>query len=395
MSTYAELLITNNELKEAIVSVEAYRHRLARYQDLLDGRDVASEDLSKAMSFALESIDPAFSIKEGGIITLRALKDALVRAAKAARDIVRMVIETLTAFYVKFTGSISHVRKTQQKLSRRLAKLGNRTTNTRLTVSGLQRLSINGEFIGDRPDNLLDIKEVTNYILMTYPKMTSNIARNISRQALNILDNQGEDTTTEIIDELLQSFADIVRRDFKAPPGDEPLKKGETTSTGTHRSYILPANRAFVYTDADHIATSVTNKQSALEMVRNTFTMEFTELQINAIDSTERDIEVPSVTTLSDIVTGIANILTIAERAKQGEVEYKTVKVVVDDSIRQLAERSELLGRANGEAINMLAEISRKLAEPVGNYTHWLAVTLKVWLTFVSHCITHYENEGI
>ncbi|MFO5689618.1 hypothetical protein, partial [Klebsiella pneumoniae] len=70
--------------------------------------------------------------------------------------------------------------------------------------------------MGDRPDNLLDIKEVTNYILMTYPKMTSNIARNISRQALNILDNQGEDTTTEIIDELLQSFADIVRRDFKA-----------------------------------------------------------------------------------------------------------------------------------------------------------------------------------
>ncbi|MFO6295805.1 hypothetical protein ACLBWC_38710, partial [Pseudomonas aeruginosa] len=58
---------------------------------------------------------------------------------------------------------------------------------------------------------------------------------------------------------------------------------------------------------------------------------------------TERDIEVPSVTTLSDIVTGIANILTIAERAKQGEVEYKTVKVVVDDSIRQLAERSALL----------------------------------------------------
>ncbi|MFO5979456.1 hypothetical protein ACLBSL_32750, partial [Klebsiella pneumoniae] len=81
-----------------------------------------------------------------------------------------------------------------------------------------------------------------------------------------------------------------------------------------------------------------------------------------------------SVTTLSDIVTGIANILTIAERAKQGEVEYKTVKVVVDDSIRQLAERSELLGRANGEAINMLAEISQKLAEPVGIFTHWLPV---------------------
>ncbi|MFO6285345.1 hypothetical protein ACLBVW_37950, partial [Pseudomonas aeruginosa] len=71
-------------------------------------------------------------------------------------------------------------------------------------------------------------------------------------------------------------------------------------------------------------------RHSALEVVCNTFTMEFTELQINAIDSTERDIEVPSVTTLSDIVTGIANILTIAERAKQGEVEYKTVKVVVD-----------------------------------------------------------------
>ncbi|MFO5520968.1 hypothetical protein ACLBP3_30645, partial [Klebsiella pneumoniae] len=59
--------------------VEAYRHRVARYQDLLDRRDVASEDLSKAMSFALESIDPAFSIKEGGIITLHALKGGFVR----------------------------------------------------------------------------------------------------------------------------------------------------------------------------------------------------------------------------------------------------------------------------------------------------------------------------
>ncbi|MFO5795555.1 hypothetical protein, partial [Klebsiella pneumoniae] len=78
---------------------------------------------------------------------------------------------------------------------------------------------------------------------------------------------------------------------------------------------IDTATGALLTTDPDLIATPVTNKQSALEMVRNTFTMEFTELQINAIDSTGRDIAVPSVTTLSDIVTGIANILTIAERA--------------------------------------------------------------------------------
>ncbi|MFO5689591.1 hypothetical protein, partial [Klebsiella pneumoniae] len=63
------------------------------------------------------------------------------------------------------------------------------------------------------------------------------------------------------------------------------------------------AHRAFACTAADHIAPSVTYKQSSLEMVRNTFTMEFTELQINAIDSTERDIEVPSLTTLSHNVT--------------------------------------------------------------------------------------------
>ncbi|MFO5890752.1 hypothetical protein ACLBSJ_33640, partial [Klebsiella pneumoniae] len=67
-----------------------------------------------------------------------------------------------------------------------------------------------------------------------------------------------------------------------------------------------------------------------------------------------------SVPTLSDIVSSIANILTIAERAKQGEVEYKTVKVVVDDSIPQLAERSGLLGSAKGETINMHAWICRK-----------------------------------
>ncbi|MOA59958.1 hypothetical protein D3C78_1847150 [compost metagenome] len=68
---------------------------------------------------------------------------------------------------------------------------------------------------------------------------------------------------------------------------------------------------------------------------------------------------------------------------------------MVDDAIRQIAETGEEVGRSNAHVLEVLGVISKKLAEPMGFYTHWLAVTLNVWLTFIGHCIKHYENEGV
>ncbi|AEH03610.1 internal head protein [Pseudomonas phage PhiPA3] len=369
---------------------------LERFADVLAGRDEATEEMAQVISIGLESIDPNFDIKEGSKITLRAIKEGIVMAAKAARDLIRYLWELLNSFYVKFTGSIRRVRRTQEGISRRLGKLGSKTTYQKMSVSGIQRLSIDGNFVGTELSNLQDIHQLTNYILNQYPKSVVKIARDASRQFLNILDQGGERQV--VMENAVDAFADILQRDFIPPQGFRPVQPRELGSLekGVNRSEILPGNVAFLYTPPDVIRQQLKSGKGNLEnIIKSSFTMQFSELQLNVADRSEREIEVPSVRTLSEITEKISSILSLAERAEAGRKDFATVKVVVDDAIRQIAERSSEENNSGNVLLHITGEISKKLAEPMGFYTHWLAVTLNVWLNFVSQCIKHYEDEGV
>ena len=118
---------------------------------------------------------------------------------------------------------------------------------------------------------------------------------------------------------------------------------------------------------------------------------------MNIADKSEREIDVPSVSDLSLLTEEISRILTIAEKAESGRRDFESVKTVVDDAIRQIMERTD-----SGETIpssnftlQVIGEISKKLAEPMDNFTHWLAITLNVWITFINHCVDHYEERGV
>lgn len=394
MSTLAEW----NEASNDWDKIQSLTQSLEKYGDILAGRDVVDGAMASCMSIALESIDPDFDIKEGSKITLRAIKEGLIYAAKATRDIIRYIWELLNSFYIKFTGSIRRVRRTQEAISRRLGRLGSATTYQKMSVAGVQRLSIDGNFVGTNLDNLNDIKELTNYILNHYPKSVQRISRNSSRQFLNILEKNPDANRGDVISEVVETFATILQRDFTAPPGHAPVSARElsTAEKGTHRSVILPGNVAFLYTPPDVIQQQLkSSKVPSGEVVRKSFVMQFAELQLNVADRSEREIDVPSVRTLSEITNMIASILSLAEKGEAGRRDFETVKVVVDDAIRQIAEAGEEAGKSNTAVLHIIGEISKKLAEPMGFYTHWLAVTLNVWLTFIGHCIKHYESEGV
>lgn len=386
------------ELDEDLGKIQKMSSSLERYRDLLAGRDVVTGATAEVISVALESIDPDFDIKEGSKITLRAIREGIIAAAKATRDIVRYIWELLNSFYVKFTGSIRRVRRTQENISRRLGKLGSATTYQKMSVAGVQRLSIDGNFVGLDINHLTDIKELTNYILNIYPRSVTKIARNCSRQFLNIMDSEAEASSQELAGKVVESFADILQRDFTPPNGHAPLQARELTTAekGVHRSVILPGNVAFIYTPPDVIRQLIGNSKVANEdVIRRSFTMQFAELQLNVADRSDREIDVPSIRTLSEITQVISSILSLAEKAEAGRRDFASVKVVVDDAIRQIAERAEEGGKSHNAVLSIIGEISKKLAEPMGFYTHWLAVSLNVYLTFISHCIKHYEAEGV
>lgn len=375
---------------------------LERYEQLLAGKAVASGDVAFVMSTALENIDPQFDIKEGGAITLRAIKEALSAGASAAWKIIKQIYQFLSAMYVKFTGSIRRVRRNQEAVARRISRLGSKASLQKaMAVAGVQRLSVDGRFVGTDQTALVNIKEITNYILNVYPKSVTKIARECSRKFLNILENAEEQDRKEVATLVIDTFIDSYSAGFRAPPGAKAMRKGEMPDANPNyhrRSEIMAGNAAFVYMSPD--ATTEALKQSNSDpsnVIKSSFSMSFTELTMNIADKSEREIELPSVADLTTLIDEISRILTLAEKAEAGRRDFESVKGVVDDAIRQIMERTdsgESIPAANF-TITIIGEISKKLAEPMDNFTHWLAITLNVWVTFLNHCVDHYEETGV
>lgn len=380
--------------------VQRLRLSMERYADALNGRTEYKGAVADVIQLSLESIDPELNIKEGSAITLRALKEAVKVAAKAAAEIIAYIWNTLKALYIKFTGSIRQVRRNQVGISKRIGALGSKTTYEKMAVAGVQRLSLDGEFVGTEVTNLDHIRSTTEYILNVYPKSIIKISRETSRGFLNTFDNMEGASTREVAEACLEQVADILQRSFRPPPGHRPASPRELPSgeRDLNRGEILPGNVAFLFTTPETVARQLRNNpKDPAEVLEKGFVMQFSELQLNVADRSEREIEVPSVEKLKELNDMISRILNLAERGEDGIKDFSSVKTVVDDAIRQIAERTTEQDSkpAADTVLHLIGVISKKLAEPMGHYTHWLAVTLNVYLTFIGHCIDHYERQGV
>ncbi len=397
-------MITRSEYKALVHDWETTGKLFAsleRYRVILGDNEVASEDVAFVISTALENIDPEFDIKEGSTITLRAIKEALVAAAKVTWEILKQIYQYLNALYVRFTGSIRRVRANQTRVMRKLGALGSKTSySSTINVAGLQRLSVDGKFVGMDMDNLKDIKAITNYTLNVYPRSVTQIARNCSRQFLNILDRATGENNKEIAHAIIEQLADSFERNFREPPNSTDVRQGELSGQvkNMKRGAALVGNTAFVYTDPKSMVNEFrrTNSDTA-DAVAKALQMNFQELSLNVADKSEREIDLPSVRDLTELTEEISRILTLAEKAETGRQDFNSVKTVVDDSVRQAMERTEnqSLVPVAQLVMTVSGELSKKLAEPMDNFMHWLAITLNVWLNFIGHCVDHYEHEGV
>lgn len=403
MESLATFDVVHNDLDDMGRMTDA----LEAYAELLGGQDVEANSLvGRSISMGLESIDPDFDIKEGSAITLRALKDGLIQVAKATKAALKVLFEMIGSLYVKFTGSLGRVRGHQRSISKRLGKLGNKVSYTKMEISGINRLCVDGKFVGAEVRNLEDIKVLCEYILETYPKAVANTARDSAREFQNILGANGERGTPAVVEAAMGSFAKALERYMKPPALSVRAATGQLPSgvkdTGYwYHSAVVPGNYALLFTHPGQVAALA--QQHGMDkygsIIQQSFAVKFVELQMNTADRSARTIDVPSIRTLSDLVEKISAILEIGESGESGAKDFQSVKGVVDDAIRTIAERAERIGQEASNSGNvlmhMLGAISQKLAEPMGHFTHWLAVELNVYLTFIGHCLNHYEAEGV
>jgi len=376
---------------------------LEAYGEILRRGEVNPESsLGQSLALGLEAIDPNIDIREGSVVTLRAIKEGIVQLAKMTRNAVRMLLELIQSFYVKFTGSLGAVRSRQKKIGKMLGKLGGKVAYTTMEVSGIHRLCINGQFVGDDVNSLNDMRLVTDFILNAYPKAVAAVSRDASRQFLNIAERSEERASKEIAREAISSFAKVMQTRLQVPPmfvsaSSKELPPAFNGSGAYHRSPFMPGNMALVFTHPSEIVARAEKTQvgNYAGLISSAFTCKFLELPLNAVDRGTREVEVPSIKTLNGLYQGISNILDLAERGESGVRDFQTVKAIVDDAIRQVAEMNDNAGNASNVMIHMLGAMSEKLAEPMGSFTHWLAITLNVYLAYMEHCIRHYQSEGV
>lgn len=373
---------------------------LEAYGELLDGKEFTVDSfIGQAISLGLESIDPSLDIKEGSYITLRALREGVVKVAKATREAIKVLLELLNSLYVKFTGSLGRVRGHQKNVSKRLGRLGSRVSYKEMEISGINRLSVNGAFVGDKPEYLTAIKQVANYLLVEHPKAVSRVSRVISRRFIDLVEANAEADKIAVAKEGMRLFVETLQGTMRPVPGETPLKTGELPATarpGVYvRSQAMPGNNALVYTDLAKTLQRPMEASNYSQVIRNAFYIDFVELTLNTADKTARTMPVPRIDTLKQLIDGISGVLDIAEKAEMGRRDFQTVKTVVDDTIRQVMDVQDGNGNANTTVVQMLGAISETLAAPMGNFTHWVAVTMNVYLNFIDHCIKHYEAEGV
>lgn len=373
---------------------------LEAYGELLDGKEFTVDSpTGQAITLGLESIDPSLDIKEGSYITLRAIREGVVKAAKATREVIKVLLELLNSLYVKFTGSLGRVRGHQKNASKRLARLGSRVSYKEMEISGINRLSVNGAFVGDKPEYLMAIKQVADYLLVDHPKTIARVARVVSRRFIDLVEANPESDKITVAKEGMGLFVETLENTMRPVPGETQLRSGElsaTTRPGVFvRSQAMPGNNALVYTDIEKTLKRPMEATNYGSVIRNAFYIDFVELTLNTADKTARTMAVPGIITLKQLLDGISGVLDVAEKAEMGRRDFQTVKTVVDDTIRQVMDVKDGNGNANTTVVQMLGAISETLAAPMGNFTHWVAVTMNVYLNFIDHCIKHYEAEGV
>ncbi len=393
--------ITFDQVSEDLNRMALMSCALEAYQEILqDKRYNPSSSVGLALQVGLEAIDPSINVKEGTKVTLRAIKDGLVKLSKMTRAALRALFDFIQSMYVKFTGSLGMVRRRHKLIGNRIGKLGRRTAFTKLKVKGINRLSIDGQFIGNDAAALKNIQGVVDFILNTYPKAIAQTSRDCARKFQNIVEQSEAIDNIEAARRGLEAFEQSLQARLLIPSTFVEASAKELPPSQNEgrlmRSPYMPGNYAMLLSPPGSIVSNERlNVTNYATMINQAFTFKFTELSLNAPDNTERELDVPTIAELNVLYSGINEILSLAERGESGRREYATVKVLVDDAINQIAERTQHLTNTNNVMIHMLGAMSKQLAEPVGTFLHWLAITLNVYLAFMDVCISHYSEEGV
>lgn len=362
-----------------------YQRRLALegFQGLMEGRDVVTGPTADAMRIALEDAD---SDEEG--VTGKDLATGVKKVAITVKNIIKWLLRT--------------IGKLVEKLGLGMQKLGAKNTAVKQALKSLSEadrssvsadkpveasalnpamLCVDGQFVGNDPEQVNNAVKMGDYIHQTFPKMFDSILGKVEQLAKT----HASDETSEAF---FKAFASLLQSSLVKPD----VQFGSTDVTGdAHDGAIatvpLLGNRGFVMMKPE--AASELNSDRPIEALRQVFTFSFPEYNVDKnVPDEIPGADIATVTTLSTLVDkSVGGIQT-------GESDMKSLISGRVQSIERVVEELSNKGPgASGEILEAIGLVLQRFAAVMTEVESWYMRTMLQELNYLESCVNATPAE--
>lgn len=362
---------------------------LENYRKILTGAIGPGPFFNEVLKASVENIDPGasyFDVKEDSKISFKAIGDKIKKLIQFVKKMLLKLLDITRSFYVKFSGSIARVRKAQVINSKRLSDVGSKVTNSTITLTNIERLSIDANFKGFDLATLESLLKSTTFFIRDYPKAMVDFVRSSSREILNIVNKpDGNSDIKKAIDDVV--FDSFSKTFLKLPSKEKYTLENKSVNRGD----FLPGNRCFIFSDGSDVNRSDSNHDD--KIISDIIKVDFITVSLNIPDEREKQFKVPPLQLLKDVNNKLGEILAVAEDGEKSKKDFANLKTVAEEAIKEISEKDNMTDSDKSHAIIVLSNIIKIMGKPDLKYLEWLAVTVHVYILLIRKCVEIFNEE--
>ena len=412
--TESETAVANrhmNEVADDLTRIDQVNTALEAYHELLtqsiETHGVVPPSLARSIQIGLEAFGEATltdllpSQEDFAMSTTRT--EAASRSVDAVEGKFKQMLEIARAAIKKllewlgdiWNGIMQDTGKMASKLDEVKARVdGIKSTNSKpMTVNGLDRLSINGFFVGDTAAPIRVVNDTVEYFTQDYPKVFIKVVDAIQAELKGFMQGHEHAST-----KLQAAVSDAVATKMKFPGlPSEKAKDSEIPSSiekkvAVSRSKVFPGNMALFYalTTTDKAHFGADEHQTAAWKFSEIFQIQFARLaDAKMMPAGGNDVKVPDARVLRQMCAEVAALISTLEDLKEA-----------DKFSKEFAKKVEEIGRAwfrinMGAAFmsfgqNMMNGLAKAYATPSGNLFGYTASLVKAYLALIDRFAEHH-----
>lgn len=404
-----------NEVADDLGRIDQVNTALEAYHELLtqsiEQHGVVTPALARAVTIGLEAFGEATltdlipAVEDFAVSTTRT--EASNRSVDAVQGKFKQMLEIARAAIKKLLEWLGDIwNGIMQDTSKMVTKLDSikslvdkiKTTNTKpMVVNGVDRLSINGFFVGDTAAPIRVVNDTVEYFTQDYPKVFNAVVVAIKAELTDTLAGH-----VHASEKLQAAISDAVATKMKFPglpsekAKDSEIPSGLDHKSAVSRSKVFPGNMALFYTltttSKAHFGADA--HQTAAWKFSDIFQIQFARLaDAKMMPSGGDGVKVPDARVLRQMCAEVAALIGTLEDLKDADKYAKEFAKNVEELGRKwFAMNMGLPWMSFGQ--NMMNGLAKAYSTPSGNLFGYTASLVKAYLAIIERFAAHHGSTA-